>query len=63
MIVTVVMAAICTTGVAFYVRFLVEMCKECKQRCICYLVRLESHASECSVLDSENQEISFREAT
>jgi hypothetical protein len=62
MIVTAVMAAICTAGVAFYVRFFVELCKECKQRCICYLVRLESHASECSVLDSENQEVSFREA-
>ena len=62
MIVTAVMVAICSVGVAFYVRFFLELCKECKQRCICYLVRLESPASECSVLDSENQEVSYREA-
>ena len=49
MIVTALIAAICTGAVAFYVRFFVELCKECKQRCICYLVRLESHASDYPV--------------
>ena len=62
MIVTAVMAAICTAGVTFYVRFFVELCKECKQRCVCYLVRLESHASDHPVLDPEDQEIPFRQA-
>jgi len=62
MIVTAVIAAICTGAVAFYVRFFVELCKECKQRCICYLVRLESHVSDHPVLDSEDQEIPFRQA-
>ena len=62
MIMTAVMAAICTAGVAFYVRFFVELCKECKQRSVCYLVRLESHASECLALDSEDQERSYSQA-
>ena len=62
MIMTAVMAAICTAGVAFYVRFFVELCKECKQRSVCYLVRLESHASECPALDSEDQERSYSQA-
>ena len=31
---------LCTAGIAFYVRFLVALCKECKPRVIGYWVRL-----------------------
>jgi len=33
--------ALCTVSIGFYVRFLVALCKECRQQRICYLVRLE----------------------
>jgi hypothetical protein len=62
MIVPAVIAAISTVGVGFYVRFVVELCKECSQHSICYLVRLESHASECAIVDSEDQESWNRQA-
>ena len=62
MIVPAVIVAISTVGVGFYVRFVVELCRECKQRSICYLVRLESHAMECSILDSEDRERWYRQA-
>jgi hypothetical protein len=40
MFVTAVMTALCTAGVAFYVRFLVALCKECKLSVLGYWVRL-----------------------
>lgn len=35
---------LCTAGVAFYVCFLVGLCRECKPRRICYLIRLHPEA-------------------
>jgi hypothetical protein len=40
MFVTGLMTVLCTAGIAFYVRFLVALCKECKPRglvigCVC----------------------------
>jgi hypothetical protein len=32
MLITSVMTLICTAGIAFYLRFLVALCKECKPR-------------------------------
>jgi hypothetical protein len=32
MFVTAVMTVLCTAGIAFYVRFLVALCQECKPR-------------------------------
>jgi len=39
MFVTAVMTVLCTAGIAFYVRFLVALQKECKPRSIGYWVR------------------------
>ena len=46
MFVTAVMTVLCTAGTAFYVRFLVALCKECKPRSIGYWVRLRLGSSE-----------------
>jgi hypothetical protein len=35
MVVTTVMTVLCSVGVAFYLRFLVALCKECKHQRIC----------------------------
>jgi hypothetical protein len=40
MIVKTVMIVVCTAGVAFYVRFLMALCKESKSRSTGYWVRL-----------------------
>lgn len=40
------MMVLCTAGVAFYVRFLVALCKECKPRHIGYWVRLRLDSGE-----------------
>lgn len=40
MFVTAVWTVLCTAGIAFYVRFLVALCKECKPRLTGYSVRL-----------------------
>jgi hypothetical protein len=37
-----VMTISCAAGIAFYVRFLVALCKECKHRWIGYFVRINS---------------------
>jgi hypothetical protein len=50
-LVTISIAALCTLGVAFYVRFLIALCKECRHHCICYLVRLESSSLEHTTPD------------
>ena len=41
-----VWTVLCTAGIAFYVRFLVALCKECKPRVIGYWVRLRLAPSE-----------------
>jgi hypothetical protein len=46
MVVMTVMTALCTVGVAFYVRFLVALYKDCRHERICYLVLLESDSVE-----------------
>ena len=40
MFVIAVWTVLCTAGIAFYVRFLVALCKECKPRLTGYWVRL-----------------------
>ena len=35
MVVLTVMTVLCNVGVAFYLRFLVALCKECKHERIC----------------------------
>jgi len=43
------MTVLCTVGVAFYVRFLVALCKECRHRRIwtCYFARIRPGSGEC----------------
>jgi hypothetical protein len=40
MVATVLMTTLCVTGVAFYIRFLVALALESRNRWICYLVNL-----------------------
>jgi len=42
---------IATLGIAFYARFLFALCKECRQRRICYVVRLPTHTPERTAPD------------
>lgn len=51
MFVTAVMTVLCTAGIAFYVRFLVALCKECKPRRIGYWVRLRLGSSEDTIAE------------
>jgi hypothetical protein len=46
MLVIPVMTAVCAAGIAFYVRFLVALCKECKPRRFGYWVRLRLGSGE-----------------
>ncbi len=46
MFVSVVMTVLCTAAIAFYVRFLVALCKECKPRSTGYWVRLRLGSCE-----------------
>jgi hypothetical protein len=54
MLVTGLVTLLCTAGVAFYVRFLVALCKECKPRRIGYWVRVRLGSGENAI--SELQE-------
>jgi hypothetical protein len=46
MFVTGLMTVLCAAGIAFYVRFLVALCQECKPRRIDYWVRLRLGSGE-----------------
>ena len=52
--VTGLVTLLCTAGVAFYVRFLVALCKECTPRRIGYWVRVRLGSGENAI--SELQE-------
>jgi hypothetical protein len=52
----VVLAIVCATAVAFYVRFLVALCKESRDTRICYLLRLEATSEEESAMDTMREE-------
>jgi hypothetical protein len=46
MVVLTVWTVLCTTAIAFYLRFLVALCKECKPSLIGYWARLRSGSGE-----------------
>jgi hypothetical protein len=46
MVAAAVIAAVCSFGVAFYIRFLVALCKEWRHQPICYFVRLQADSLE-----------------
>ena len=51
MVVTAIMTTLCTVGVAFYLRFLVALCKERKPRLFGYWVRLRLGSGENTIAD------------
>jgi len=56
MVVMIGMTALCSAGVAFYVRFLVALCKECKPRRVGYWVRLRLGSGEESIPELPQRE-------
>jgi hypothetical protein len=46
-----IMTVLCVSGVAFYVRFLVALCRECTYKRISYLVRIKGAISEVAVME------------
>jgi hypothetical protein len=55
MFVTGLMTVLCTAGIAFYVRFLVALCKECKPRRIGYWVRLRLGTGEDAIAELQQR--------
>ena len=58
------MKAVCTLGVAFYVRFLVALCKECRHHriWICYLVRIRPGSGKCVIPNTRELDVSIPRA-
>jgi len=58
------MAAIATLSflfifsMAFYLRFLIAMCKECRHQRVCHLVRLRSHSDASETAPDRELEVS-----
>ena len=52
-----VMTALCTSGIAFCVRFLVALSKECKPRLIGYRVCLRLGARENAIADLRDRKL------
>ena len=55
MFVMAVMTVLCTAAIAFYVRFLVALCKECKPRRIGYWVRLRLGSGEDEIAELQER--------
>ena len=53
MIVITVWTVLCTAGIAFYLRFLVALCKECKPRLIGHWARLLSGSGEDTIAEPQ----------
>lgn len=53
MVVTAVWTVLCTAGIAFYMRFLVALCKECKPRLTGYWVRLGRGSGEDALAEPQ----------
>jgi len=62
MIVMSIVAVLCTISVAFYIRFLVALCREHKHRSICYLVCLYPVSNGCIVAEEWENETSISRA-
>ena len=55
MVVTAVWTVLCTAGIAFYVRFLVALCKECKPRLTGYWVRLRLGSGKDTIAERQER--------
>ena len=62
MVVMAIVTTVCTVGVAFYLRFLVALCKELRVHWIGYLVRLHVDSNESGVCLSQEAETSLPRA-
>ena len=56
------MTVLCTSGVTFYVRFLVALCKECRHQRISYVVRLQPESLEHIIPEARELETSIPRA-
>jgi hypothetical protein len=57
-----VMTALCTAGIAFYVRFLLALCKECPPRLIAFWARLRLNSAEGVIDEPQEQDYSLTRA-
>jgi hypothetical protein len=55
MFVMAAMTVLCTASIAFYVRFLVALCKECKPRPTGYWVRLRLGSGEDTIAELQER--------
>jgi hypothetical protein len=55
MLIMPMVATLCASGIAFYIRFLVALCKECKPRRIGYWARLQLGSSEGAISERQEQ--------
>ena len=51
MFVMALMTILCTAGVAFYLRFLFALCRECKPRPVGYWIRLRLGSGEDTIVE------------
>ncbi len=56
------MTVLCTAGIAFYVRFLVALCKECKPRRIGFWVRMRLASDEDVIGELQERKKLFNRA-
>jgi hypothetical protein len=62
MFVMAAMTVLCTAGIAFYVRFLVAPCKECKPRRIGFWVRMRLGSDEDAIGELQERKKLFNRA-
>jgi len=62
MLVIPLVTALCTAAVAFYVRFMVALCKECKPRRVGYWVRLRLGCREVTTAEPRQTRTSLTRA-
>ena len=62
MFVMAAMTVLCTAGIAFYVRFLVALCKECKPRRIGFWVRMRLGSDEDAIGELQERKKLFTRA-
>jgi len=62
MVISAVLTTLCTVGVAFYVRFIVALCKECKRSWIGLLLRQHPDTGNYTICPSSATGELFEEA-
>ena len=62
MFVMAAMTVLCTAGIAFYLRFLVALCRECKPRRIGFWVRMRLGSDEDAIGELQERKKLFNRA-